>query len=260
MRNLKCARSLLKRLEPITVYIWIPLLVNLLLIGCYFSGFALLQEIIAPVFVGVVEKHSREFGILELLQNILLICVICLLIKSVATRTQWAHKLFFMTGFLAFIFLFLEEIDYGIHYAEFICDCRLSETEVRSWHNQSHDGVQNGTKIKRANDLVVLVWFVFIPLLGLIQPVGRWLMRIPILPGKWLIATLFVGLLCSKFAHFLDDNGYGYLDGRQGSLYKNISEFREATLYYVYLLYALALVRLDRLFWSDADCPSKSDH
>ena len=57
--------------RPWTIIAFIPWMVNLLLVGFYFSGIPYLQHLIVPDLPNVAQ--AREFGILENLQNIYLL-------------------------------------------------------------------------------------------------------------------------------------------------------------------------------------------
>ena len=54
-------------------HVVLPAVMSLLLIAMYFSGNAYLQQLVAPKFANMPLFSAREFGILEILQNILLL-------------------------------------------------------------------------------------------------------------------------------------------------------------------------------------------
>lgn len=56
-----------------------------------------------------------------------------------------------------------------------------------------------------------------------------------------MIPTVMLTVLLSWLAHALDDAGLAVIDGVPGNLEKNISEFRELNIYYLFLLYAAEL-------------------
>ncbi len=62
-----------------------------------------------------------------------------------------------------------------------------------------------------------------------------------LLPSRWMIATVVLIVLLSFLAHTLEDAGYAMIGGAQGNLYKNVSEFRELNMYYLFLLYVAIL-------------------
>jgi len=64
------------------------------------------------------------------------------------------------------------------------------------------------------------------------------------------LSAVLIAVLLSKLAHFLNDSGFGIINGVEGKLDNNISEFRETSMYYIYVLYALQLVSKPSLFLS----------
>jgi hypothetical protein len=240
--------ALLGKESPLVLFVIVPVVLNAVLIGLYFSGVHWMQQIVAPTIEGLKYSQWREFGLMEMIQNALLLSVILLFIHALFTKEGFLNKLFYATGAAVFVFLFLEEIDYGLHYYEYLSG-ELLDTELqRNWHNQwDEDGIEYATHLKRLNDLVNLLWFVLVPCLVLIPQVKRVLARVLILPSSWFIATAVITVLFSQLAHYLDDNGYAIIDGRNGNLYRTIAEFRETSLYYMYFIYARQLVQLKRL-------------
>ena len=152
-------------------------------------------------------------------------------------------KVFFGLGVAAFVFLFLEELDYGLHFYKFFSG-DLASTPYFSWHNQWDDsGNENGTRLKRANDAINLLWFVVVPLL--LNWVKNEKIKITffykIIPNIWFPIGFFLAFVCSKGAHQLDDMGLGIINGVNGNLNQTIAEFRETSIYYLYFLYAIQL-------------------
>jgi hypothetical protein len=149
-------------------------------------------------------------------------------------------------GVLIFIFLFLEEIDYGIHFYEFFVGAESGVT-IRNWHNQETNGEQNVKRFKQLIDGIMFLVFIVLPLIK---------NRIPIpfirniAPSRWFIAGFAAIILGAQIAHLLDDNGMGMIQGTDGNLSGNISEFRELGTYYFCVLYAVQLRKLDSLFYS----------
>jgi len=225
-------------------FVFIPLLFNLILIGCYFSGIDFLQQIIAPTVEGLASNAWREFGLLEQLQNLLLLAVVVILALSTKNMNSVLDRALLIGATLAFLFLFLEEIDYGIHYYELFIG-ENTGIEVRNWHNQKTNGEQNVKKLKQLVDVLMFLLFIVLPLV-------KNKISVPfiqnIAPSRWFIAGFAVSLSCSNFAHFLDDQGLGIIAMQEGNLTGNISEFRELSNYYFFMLYALQLHKLESLF------------
>lgn len=230
------------------MFVWIILGFNAVFIGFYFSGIYSLQQLIAPT-IDVLQPHQwREFGLPEIFQHILLIASVFVLARTALSRTDWSEKILLLIGAALFIVLLLEELDYGLHYYQFITG-DTSGINSLNWHNKHTEGVENATILKRINDLGIIIWFILIPLLSLIKPIGRLLSRIPLIPSFWYLAGFIVALICSKFAHYLDDAGHALINGVPGNLSQSIAEFRETSVYYLYFLYILDVARTKPLLW-----------
>jgi hypothetical protein len=236
------------RLAPPTKFFWLLLIGNMIFIGCYFSGISALQQFVAPTIhkANFSFTQMREFGALEMTQNILLLTIIYVLASAARQSETFFLKAFFGAGVAAFIFLFLEELDYGLHFYKFF-SVELADTPYFSWHNQWDSGEnENATRLKRVNDAINVLWFVIIPLLF------KWAgsekkstnFFFDIIPSIWFPIGFFLAFICSKGAHQLDDMGLGMIDGVQGNLNQTIAEFRETSIYYLYLIYAIQLFYL----------------
>ena len=162
--------ALLSR-NPI-LFVWIILGFNALAIALYFSGNTALQQIIAPTLDTLRPSQWREFGLLEIVQTGVLIAIIWILFVTAIRRTHIAEKVVLFIGTAAFIFLFLEEIDYGLHFYELLTG-KHSSVVSRNWHNQWKGDVENATILKRLNDAAIILWFVLLPALARMRFLGR---------------------------------------------------------------------------------------
>jgi len=219
-------------LQNLVIYGGIPAAVSLVLIGSYFSGVAFLQNIVSPNFELPNPNAPREFGLLENLQNVYLIAII--VIAAVAARRSGGLARMAFFGVALFVsFVFLEEIDYGLHYYEIITGVSSYDPEqVRNVHNIG-DTTQH---IKRVADAVLILFFGLMPLAlrKNTHPFVR-----AVLPSPYCLLTLVVMLVMRSLAHGLQDAGFG----DPGSIEKNISEFRELNIYYLALVYMLDIAR-----------------
>lgn len=225
-----------------TSHVVLPGGLSLLLMAMYFSGNAHLQNVVAPTIENVPLFSAREFGALEILQNILLLCIIFYLVRCLlASRDVWV-KLVIILLVLISVFTLLEEIDYGAHFFEYFTGEYGSleqETWDRNWHNRTGStGVQNVSYLKLAAKVGLLAGFVLAPLL--LSSVRIPFIRL-LVPSRWMIATVVLIVLMSSLAHALDDAGYAVIGDSPGNLYKNVSEFRELNMYYLFLLYVASL-------------------
>jgi hypothetical protein len=228
--------------HPFEAHVVLPGIISLLLTGMYFSGNAYLQNIVAPDLKNVPGFTAREFGALEMMQNFFLVCISFYSVRCfLAAEDLWV-KLFSFFLIILSVFTLLEEIDYGTHFIEYFTGHYGSlapETWERNWHNRiASSGVQNVSYLKFAASVAISTGFVLAPLLlaNTRNPTLRLLV-----PSRWVIATVILMVLLSRLAHGLDDAGYSIIDGKEGILHRNISEFRELNMYCLFLLYTMAL-------------------
>ena len=137
--------------KELTIFVIIPLLINGLFLGLYFSGVGGLQQVVAPTINWLPQNSWREFGLLEQLQNLLLLAVLTILVLGAFRKTGVLDKGIMVAGSIVFLFLFLEEIDYGINFYEYLTGGD-SGIRLRNWHNQESDGQQNISRFKQIMD------------------------------------------------------------------------------------------------------------
>lgn len=223
-------------------HVVLPGVLSLLLMAMYFSGNLYLQNIVAPSMKNVPLFSSREFGALELLQNFFLLCIVFYSIRCLLAAKEVLVKLVAFSLILISVFTFLEEIDYGAHIVEYFTGeygSLAQETWNRNWHNKvNSSGVQNVSYLKLAANIGILSGFVLAPLF--LSSVRNRVIRI-LVPSRWMIATVVLIVLLSMLAHYLEDAGYSVIGESTGNLYKNVSEFRELNMYYLFLLYTAIL-------------------
>lgn len=228
--------------HPFQSHVLVPGSLTLALIGMYFSGLGWLQAIVAPSIQGVEPFSQREFGALEMAQNVVLVLILYCEVRCYQAARSAAERALILLLMAATFFQFVEEIDYGAHFVELLSGVNLSAgsgTWERNIHNLPlADGTQVASLLKLAATLVIAVGFVLAPLLrSRVRHRGlrKWI------PSTWCIATVAIMFATARLAHWLDDLGFGIIDGEQGNLYLNISEFRELNLYLLILLYVLSL-------------------
>ncbi|NIM70318.1 MAG: hypothetical protein GTN86_07115 [Xanthomonadales bacterium] len=211
-----------------------------LLMALYFSGVAPLQQVVAPSVSFLPPYYWREFGLLEGLQNLcLLVTLLAALSAARVTRLRLDRMLLglMMVGAL---FVLLEETDYGRHFFDLVRG-QAGSLDPERWRRNLHsvtmaDGQMLASWFKLAARLVLVTWFLLLPLLWR-PPPGGWVARF--LPSRWFTATVMLLLMVSALAHGLDDRGLGIIHGSQGNLHKNISEFGELLLYYLAMVYTV---------------------
>lgn len=222
----------------VSAHLVIPAVVSLGLMALYFSGIESLQSFVAPSIEGLHPFSQREFGALEMMQNLVLLSIVFLLVDALLRAPALYLKLVFTVLCVVFIFLFLEEIDYGAHWVELLTG-QPQPHSPHAWDRNIHNrstasGVQYGSyMIGAAKFFVALVFFAG-PFL--LRRSGRAAVRL-LRPSRWMAATVLLMVVLSLLAHELDQAGLSIIDGSPGNLEYNISEFRELNLYYLFLLY-----------------------
>ncbi|MGI9290583.1 MAG: hypothetical protein ACR2QG_04800 [Gammaproteobacteria bacterium] len=217
--------------RPWLILFFIPCGINLALAVMYFSGIPLLQHIVVPDMPWVAQQ--REFGLLENLQNLYLLTMMGLGAWAIRIKPYLLEKI---CGFLLMVFatfVFLEEIDYGLHWIEFLSDTPKEAaipTDNRNWHN---DG-QRTSIMKDIVTLSCVLLFVIAPfaLKNSNQPLIRYL-----LPVRQYAAGFLGIVLISRVAHYLGDMGLGAAGIKQ-----NLGEFRELGMYYLYMVWCYTVI------------------
>lgn len=203
----------------------LPALTAAALVGAYFSG-------VPPLMSLVALPGQREYGVLENLQNLLLILIAVRAWR--AARREASPRLRIAGRGLALfaVFVLMEEIDWGDHYYATITGEKYLEGELFNLHNKGE--VTGWTK--RIVDLGVVLGFVIVPLF--LRE------RVPVRLRAWVpdphsLLTILVGVAASRSAHYLEDHGWP----NNEALRSNISEFREVFLYWLAWLYLGEIVR-----------------
>lgn len=204
----------------------LPLAFGLLLVAFYFSSNELLQTLASPAM-------QREFGLIENLQNLILLGAIALCwrtAREVESSPAWAWRL----ASLFCLLLLLEEIDWGDHYWSLMTGFERPEGEHFNLHNQG----DINRYLKKVVDIGFAVFFVLLPLFR--ERVPLWLRALT--PDPHSVLTLLGGVIVSQLAHGLEDAAWP----NNGSLFNNISEFRETFTYFIGLYYLSELAERQR--------------
>lgn len=214
------------------VFVAVPVGVSLALIAAYFSGIHWLQQVVSPRMPQLHRTAGRECGLLENLQNLCLLVMIGVCITAVRRKQLWAEKVAFALIAVFAIFIALEEIDYGLHCYERLKTVPSSEAaEVRNLHNLA----DVDKTIKKCADAGIVLLFVLLPLFGAKskRPLVRY-----VTPDRFSILTVTAMVAVSKLAHALENAGFD----SQRTISRNISEFRELFVYYLFMVYLVDIV------------------
>jgi len=213
--------------EKILIYLVIPPAVSLALIACYFCGYERIQHLISPPL-------NREYGLLENLQVLTLLVIVLLAAYGFLRKTERAEKVIMGIVLLIAAFVFLEELDYGLHYFRLLRGNPLDERLGSEYFNVHNIG-EATSRFKNVGDLGMIIIFIFFPLAFARSRIA--LLRY-LAPDRLFIGTMVIMFAVSKFAHWLKEAGVG----DPGSLHQCISEFRELTIYYIFMVYIYNLI------------------
>ncbi|MGH8529037.1 MAG: hypothetical protein ACRETN_04220 [Nevskiales bacterium] len=220
------------------LFYWVlPALYMSALVALYFSGRPELVDVIAPRVAPWDYHGNRELGLLEFSEHLILALIAVIFLRAAwqpGAHLRRAGCLLLGVGFVLFL---LEELDYGLHFYEWW----RGEVVFRGARNLHNRG--DLTQIlKVAADTVNVVWFIVLPLLAL-RLRHRWVSYLA--PPLLILSTVAVALGVSETVHTLAKSGFVPLvgDGEPRlALHGNLSEFRETTVFYVWLLYVHEVV------------------
>lgn len=261
--------------KKLFVYLVAPVLVSLVLMGLYFSGHVVLQRIVAPKLPPLPPDAWREFGLLENLQNLILLGLFGVACAGVARKRLRFEQAAWAVIAAGTLFVFCEELDYGTHHraylareggfqwfqpmtewpGELIAQIDL-EAEPVNLHNKP--GVDK--LFKKASDLLTGLFFGLFPLAAL-RMKNAWVRYAA--PDKYVVLTVLAMFLLRSVTHLLGDlekASVGDMRGllaladtasitmtrEPGAISQNLSEFRELNFYYILLVYCAELVFLRR--------------
>jgi hypothetical protein len=208
----------------------------MLLVWFYFSSIPALQNLITPPIDSIHPNSRREFGLLENIQNLILLTMIAFSLLALRKEKPRIEKIGFAGLAVFSCLVLLEEIDYGLHWYEWFQGITPENAEeVRNWHNQG----DRTSQTKRVVDIGMALLFLVAPL-ALTKVKRSWIQYL--CPDRYSILTLLAMVIVRTTAHTLRDQGLG----EGGGIQRNISEFRELLTYWIFLLYLseLALHRV----------------
>jgi hypothetical protein len=197
-----------------------PLLFGLFLVLMNYSGISFLTELVSP-------DVNREFGLLEHLQLLLIAASFVYVLKSIRLKEFWFEKLSYVLLALFFLLLFLEEIDYGIHYYEFfVKGVREDKSVIRNFHNQG----DNNYYLRQASYVVMVLLFVVMPFFK--SKIKNNLVN-HFAASHYIIYSFLVYLFIGQVSRWLPKLGMPVNESLRG----NHQEFEELILYYIILLF-----------------------
>lgn len=205
-----------------------PLLAGILLVFMNYSGIRWATELISP-------DVNREFGLLENLQLLLIAATFTYSVKAIRLKNFWLEKWAYVVLSLFFVVLFLEEIDYGIHYYEyFIKGVVEDKSIVRNFHNQG----DNNYYLRQASYAVMVFLFVVLPFFRN-KIKSSFLHHFS--ASFMIIYSFSVYLFIGQLSRWMPKLGMPVNESLRG----NHQEFEELVLYFIILLfvYEIAIVK-----------------
>jgi hypothetical protein len=202
------------------------LILSLVLIIFYFQGAPWMQELAAPTY-------NREFGLVENAQNVMLLFTAYIAFRLVIKRTRGWIRLGYFLIFGTVVFTFLEEIDYGYHYINYLNN---ADAAARSINHNIHNTPNTNNRIRLMFYLLILVFVIILPYFPsrkLPQVVKHFVptIRLQLTVLAFLVTSQTVGLF-NKFS-----------TSTNMVLHGNLSEFEELCLYYLVMMYVYRLYR-----------------
>jgi hypothetical protein len=187
----------------------------------------------------IVSKQNREFGVLEHLQSFIILIMFFYAIRGIRNKKNVVEKTIFILAALVSLFMLFEEIDYGLHYYEWMkgIESKPPEEQLRNVHNNG-----NITDIiKTTTNIFIAVFLIALPIINYFTK-KKYPLVTYFSPTPYILTTLFCLFLLSQYAFYLyrqDFHTNRAIDG-------NISEFEEFMIYYAFMLYLKEMTSKDK--------------
>lgn len=254
----------MKQYKKWLVYGVVPTATMLLLVGMYFSHIVALQRIVCPKLPPLPVNSWREFGLLEMLQNVCLMTMAGALLYGVVKLRNLRERAACALLCLFVLFVLGEEIDYGTHFYRFFTTERgtgwfapvtqwapgvLENTAWDAPNVNLHNRGDLTDLFKHAADTILFVLFVLFALAG--PRISRpWLKRLA--PDRFAILTVFLMVVLNLITHGLGEHEEHIFEKAMragqtipwevGVITNNLSEFRELIVYYLFMVYLISVV------------------
>ena len=218
------------------LYGGIPFVVLGAMVAMYYSDATLLRRIVSPDLSWMPLDSQREFGLLENLQNVVLLALAVVAIAGLRRKRLFAERLTLWILLFGSIFMLLEETDYGLQYALLSPSGEAVHDEMAGYYNIHRIGYTQ----------IVLQ---HIARFGLLTFFGAFAIvfarsRVPVLryiaPDRFSVLAILLVTAVQELVWSVSAE----VPITHGSLSGNEIEFAELGIYYLALLYGI-----DMVFW-----------
>lgn len=197
----------------------------------YFFDIFGLSFLIAP-------EYNREFGLIENIQLLILLAIMVLSYQQFRKANTSLLKSFFILMSIGSVFIFLEEIDYGLHYYDYFVGKTGEQLRIEAAEKSTVRNLHNQGSLTKTIKLFAYVSFTLLTLSPFVferLKVKNKLINF-LVPEKFFIGTLLSMLALNRLALYMDK----FLkDSEINSLNSNVSEFEEVFIYYIVFMYLL---------------------
>jgi len=217
-------------------YYWIvPSVLMSVFMIFYFSEVPPLVSLICP-------PANREWGLLENLQLVIIFCILLLSIYAFLKTTNIIQKLGFIVIGCFTLFIFLEEMDYGKHFAQLIGGQTESYLMQYIPDKSIHGQGNNAINFKRIVKIMIILIFIISPFLKsrIKNPYLQYL-----IPQARIAIVAVLTIVVLYVPRYIVESGLR----KDGGLGRNIAEFSEVMMYYVFLIYLYQLVFVKQHKW-----------
>lgn len=221
-------------------FLVLPGILGLVLMGMYFSGSAMLQQVVAPTFYGVSVVSATKVGALELIQAFLLLCVLFFAVRCLMASRNALSSLIAVAIIGAAGFVLLQEIDYGAHY-QAVFDRPPEPVRVSEWDPIAREAPPEAELLANRINLILSGVALALLMLAPFFPQGRNRTLRLVVPNGWLTAGAVLAALLFWLAWHLETTGLSVIEGLPGPLSHDRVEWLQLGVYYYLLLFLTGL-------------------
>lgn len=224
--KMACEKYEISKLRVLFYYFFIPVFLFTVFSVLYITGGDEVREVIAPQF-------NREFGVLENMQNLMLIAAIgysIFIYFRMDIITKLERMVILGLGFLGLLIL-LEETDYGMHFYDFLMGRPIFSSSIRF----------RGMYLRNLHNISFLIeifrffkgtlfWCAFCLFVFFFKNKQEF----SLIPKKWIIFPILFACFLPPILFFFKIDG---LNPERYHRSQMISELNEMLLYYTFFLY-----------------------